>query len=205
MATNPNYVGGNANTGKLNTFELPNPLHKYASYNVLFTLSSVTEDSIREGRYLIDPSLTDVIARSSGIGPDGFTSSFRRNERNRVQSNLDNNPSIRTQLEVDAVNQEYGKYTDSIKLLRYHHDLFIENVNMLSTISPNAERNMSNFTKMEFEIHEPFGITFIEKVRAATFLAGYNDYQDAPLLLTMEFRGFDENGKVLKGGTTETR
>ena len=205
MATNPNYVGGNANTGKQNTLELPNPLHKYASYNVLFTLSSVTEDSIRTGRYLTDPSLTDVIARSSGIGPDGFTSSYRTNERNRVQSNLDNNPSIRTQLDVDAVNQEYGKYTDSIKILRYHHDLFIENVNMLSTISPNAERNMSNFTKMEFEIHEPFGITFIEKVRAATFLAGYNDYQDAPLLLTMEFRGFDENGKVLKGGTTETR
>ena len=73
MATNPNYVGGNANTGKLNTFELPNPLHKYASYNVLFTLSSVTEDSIRTGRYLTDPSLTDVIARSSGIGPDGFS------------------------------------------------------------------------------------------------------------------------------------
>ena len=206
MADNPNFVGGNANTGKLNTFELPNPLHKYASYNVLFTLSSVTEDSIRTGRYLTDTDLTDVIARSGGIGPDGFKGSYRTNQRNALNQAVNREgPSIRTDMRLEELRKEYGKYTDSIKILHYHHDLFIENVNMLSTISPNAERNMANFTKMEFEIHEPFGITFIEKVRAATFLAGYNDYQDAPLLLTMEFRGFDENGKVLKGGTTETR
>ena len=189
-----------------NTLELPNPLHKYASYNVLFTLSSVTEESIREGRYLRNPDLTDVIARSSGIGPDGGKGSFRTNERNSLNRAVNREgPSIRTDMRLAELRQEYGKYTDSIKILHYNHDLFIENVNMLSTISPNAERNMSNFTKMEFEIHEPFGITFIEKVRAATFLAGYDDYQDAPLLLTMEFRGFDENGRVLKGGTTETR
>ena len=205
MVSNPNFLGGNANTGKLNTFELTNPLHKYASYNVLFTLSSVTEDSIRTGRYLTDTTLTDVIARSGGIGPDGFKSSYRENERNRLESSLDRGPNIRTDMRLEEVKEEYGKYTDSIKILQYHHDLFIENVNMLSTISPNAERNMANFTKMEFEIHEPFGITFIEKVRAATFLAGFDDYQDAPLLLTMEFKGFDENGRTLKEGRTETR
>ena len=48
-------------------------------------------------------------------------------------------------------------------------------------------------------------ITFIEKVRAATFNSGFLDYQDAPLLLTIEFKGFDENGKSLEGGLSETR
>ena len=144
-----------------NKLELPNPLHKYASYNVLFTLSSVTEDSIRTGKYLTDTALTDVIARSGGIGPTGSAEGYRTRERNRAQVIRDDNPSIRTQLNLDAINKEYGKYTDSIKILDYHHDLFIENVNMLSTISPNAERNMANFTKMEFEIHEPFGLSLI--------------------------------------------
>ena len=75
------------------------------------------------------------------------------------------------------------------------HDLFIENVNMISTVGPNTERSLGNFTKMEFEIHEPFGITFIEKVRAATAINKYLDYQDAPLLLTIEFKGFDEKAR----------
>ena len=54
-------------------------------------------------------------------------------------------------------------------------------------------------------MHEPYGVTLVEKIRAATFLAGYLDYQDAPLLLTIEFRGFDENGNTLKQGMSETR
>ena len=77
--------------------------------------------------------------------------------------------------------------------------MFIENVNILSTVGPNAERNLANFTKMEFEVHEPYGITLIEKVRAATALNGFQDYQDAPLLLTIEFKGFDEQARPLSG------
>ena len=51
------------------SFELPNPLHKYASYNALFTLSALTEGQIKSGSYLTDTKLYSVIARSAGIGP----------------------------------------------------------------------------------------------------------------------------------------
>ena len=46
-----------------NSFELKNPLHKYATYNALFTLSGITEEEIESGRCLTAP-LHDVIARS---------------------------------------------------------------------------------------------------------------------------------------------
>ena len=50
-------------------YDLKNPLHRYASYTSLFTLSGLTEVEIRNPeRYLTGP-VHDVIARSSGIGP----------------------------------------------------------------------------------------------------------------------------------------
>jgi hypothetical protein len=84
-----------------------------------------------------------------------------------------------------------------VRVLKQSHDLFFENFNMLSTVGPNAERGLANFTKCNFEIVEPYGVTFVEKVKAATFINGYKDFQDAPLLLTIEFKGTDENGKRL--------
>ena len=58
------------------TRHIENPLHKFASYNTLFTLSGLTEDEIRNPRqYLQINSIHDVIARSAGIGPAG-TSKF---------------------------------------------------------------------------------------------------------------------------------
>ena len=184
------------------SFELPNPLHKYASYNALFTLSALTEGQIKSGSYLTDTKLYSVIARSAGIGPTGNQHVFRDDEIKRFE---EAGPGIQNKIEIDRQKKQYEGYEASIDLLQANHDIFFENINILSTIGPNNERNLANFTKMEFEMHEPYGVTLVEKIRAATFLAGYLDYQDAPLLLTIEFRGFDENGNTLKQGMSETR
>ena len=183
-----------------NSFELPNPLHKYASYNALFTLSGITEQEFREGAYLTRP-LHDVIARTGGIGPDGIRSAYRRSE---IELEKGKGPAGGYKL-LQKLREQKGRYEESISVLERNHDVFIENVNILSTIAPNTDRSLANFTKMEFEIHEPYGITLIEKIRAATFNSGFLDYQDAPLLLTIEFKGFDENGKALMSGMSETR
>ena len=164
-----------------------NPLHGAASYNTLFTLSGITEQEIRSKNFLSNAP-HDIIARSGGIGNprlskggDPFAGTGGANADDKI---------VR-----DAYKDFTGKYQDSIDILSRGHDMFIENVNILSTVGPNSERNLANFTKMEFEVHEPYGITLIEKVRAATALNGFQDYQDAPLLLTIEFKGFDEHGK----------
>ena len=47
---------------------------------------------------------------------------------------------------------------------------------------------------MDFELHEPFSITFVEKIRAAAYNSGYLDYQDAPYLLTIEWKGNSQAG-----------
>ena len=136
-----------------NKFE--NPLHKAATYNVLFTLSGLKEQEIRSKNFLTNPP-HDIIARSGGIG----------NPR------ISNDPFAATggagdvdKIVRDAYKEFTDEYAESIEILKRGHDLFIENVNILSTLGPNNERNLANFTKMEFEMHEPFGMTLIEKIR----------------------------------------
>jgi len=175
-----------------------NPLHQAASYNTIFTLSGIRESEIRDHSFLKNAP-HDIIARSGGIGENARISSGGDPFVGTGGANADD------KIVRDAYKDFTGRYQDSISILKRSHDMFIENVNIISTVGPNAERNLANFTKMEFEVHEPYGITLIEKVRAATALNGFQDYQDAPLLLTIEFKGFDENGRPLgfkrTGGT----
>jgi hypothetical protein len=171
-----------------------NPLHKAASYTTIFTLSGIRESEIRDHSFLKNAP-HDIIARSGGIGENARISSGGDPFAGTGDANADD------KIVRDAYKDFTGRYQDSISILKRSHDMFIENVNIISTVGPNAERNLANFTKMEFEVHEPYGITLIEKVRAATALNGFQDYQDAPLLLTIEFKGFDDRGRPLMFGT----
>lgn len=184
-------------------FEMPNPLHGFASYNTLFTISGLTETEVRNPELYLTNPVHDVIARSSGIGAeatnrisDAIAFSENRSGQLAEQGVVGRrSDQIIQRLEYETKDDLYQQ---SVDILRRNHDLFIEDVNILSTIGPNSDRNLANFTKMEFKIHEPYSITFIEKVRAATYVNGFLDYQAAPLLLTIDFTGFDENGRVVK-------
>ena len=160
---------------------LPNVLHKFASYNTLFTLSGVNEQELKDRSFLQNP-VHDVIARSSGIGGDPNLSGTGLNDLTIAGP------------QIDIKARENKSYKFSVGVLEKGRDIFFEDVNMLSTVGPSEERGLADFVKMEFKLHEPYGISFIEKVRAAARINGYRDYQDAPLLLTIEFKGFDENG-----------
>ena len=167
-----------------------NILHQFASYTTIFTLSGLSEKEFTSQDFLTKP-VHDIIARTGGIGGDAKVST-------RLFSG-DTTENRSSTIATRANEAEFKRdYTDSIQVLARAHDLFIENVNITSTTSPNLERGLGNFTKMEFEISEPYGITLIEKIRAACGINGYKDYQDAPLLLTIEFKGFDENGLPVK-------
>lgn len=183
-------------------FNYDNALHQFATYNTILTLSGLAEAEVEDRSFLTNP-VHDIIARTGGI-VDANVSNGRY--RNFQPSNI---PEYNVERERDLKLNDKGKqgYKDSVDVLNKAHDIFFENINILSTVGPNSERGLANFTKIEFEMHEPFGTTLTEKIRAATFINGYEDYQDAPLLLTMEFKGFDEKGqptenKVAPGAVT---
>lgn len=151
-----------------------NVLHGYETFNTIFTLSGVSEEELVNRDYLNTPA-HDIIARSGGIGNPNISS---------TGAPEGGPPGILSQFSRE--------YADSVSVLSRGHDVFFEDVNILSTCGPSVERGLGNFTRMNFKIHEPYSITLIEKIRAATRLNGFLDYQDAPLMLTIEFIGNNE-------------
>ena len=155
-----------------------NILHSFASYNCLFTLSGVSMDDIQNKNFL-RRKLENVIARSSGIG-----------------GTQGQNVGLRKQGATQGpLQKQYERIQYSQTILNQGYDIFFENVNITSLPSCNNDRNLSDFVRMEFELHEPFGVTLIEKLRAVAQLSGFKDYLGAPFLLTIEFKGFDEDGQ----------
>ena len=179
----------NVHEGEQSQRLLENPLHKFASYNTIFTLSGLSKDELDSLSYLKN-SPHDIIARSSGIGDDPNVSNDRFDQRQEEFRKWSETAHMRGK----TVNKKYNQLP-SFNILSKGHDIFFENINILSTVGPNPERGLANFTKMEFELHEPFGVTLVEKIRAACYVNHFDDYQDAPLLLTIEWKGWDEHGK----------
>ena len=185
----------NENTYTRGRFD--NVLHRFASYNVILTLSGISETEIEDRSFLTNTP-HDIIARSGGIA-DANYSDGRYVKTSFTNPNQDQTFYDRRYEKKNDRTTRSG-YAYSIDVLTKAHDIFFENINIVSTTGPNNERGLANFTKMDFELHEPYGTTLTEKVRAATFTNGYEDFLTAPLLLTMEFKGFDEHGKQLDLG-----
>ena len=168
-----------------------NVLHKFATYNTIFTLSGISEDELKSHAYLSNP-VHDIIARTGGIGDPKISDGQYKSQMDKLTKERIWNEQ-RTGLNY---NEKYDP-KKSVNILSKGLDLFFENFNMLSTVGPNSDRGLANITKMNFELVEPFGVSFVEKVKAATFINGYRDFQDAPLLLTIEFKGTDEHGRPI--------
>tara|TARA_B100001113_G_scaffold49346_1_gene35717 strand:+ start:8582 stop:11374 length:2793 start_codon:yes stop_codon:yes gene_type:complete len=181
-----------------------NVLHQYASYNYIFTLSGLREADVRYPATIIGAPAHDIIARSGGIGAGGgFSSEKLAGARSGDYEGVD--PGFQEALKTAGRKEEerlQGKYGSSMKfsgdILRENHDIYFERVNIEGVHAPNEDRKLMNFTKIEFELSEPFGVTLYEKLRGAANNCGYLDHMDAPFLLTLEFVGYDSKGNPIR-------
>lgn len=169
----------------------PNVLHKFASYNTLFTLSALSVNEIRNPKAFFQGKPHDIIAQSGGIGNDNF-SSHREASANNRESRRD--PSNETNKTIDklGLGSALGRASREFKK---DNDLFFRNVELISVPGLNAKARLTSVTNIKMELVEPSGITLLEKIKAAAFNNGFLDHLDAPYMLTVEFKGFDENGK----------
>ena len=140
-------------------------------------MSGISEEELTTHSFLTNP-VHDIIARSGGIGDPKISDGKYKKELDELQATIKES-NRGAFLHGKTYNEKYTPI-ESVRVLKQSHDLFFENFNMLSTVGPNAERGLANFTKCNFEIVEPYGVTFVEKVKAATFINGYKDFQDAP-------------------------
>ena len=172
----------------------PNVLHKFASYNTLFTLSALSQQEIRNPKQFFQGAPHDIIARSGGIGADA-----NRNDKPAFeQDNQFTDETKKTIIKNTALRDALGRAsTEFMK----NNDLYFKNVEMTSIPGLNDKRRLTSVTNIKIELVEPAGITLLEKVKAAAANNGFLDHLDAPYMLTIEFKGYDENGKPIKENT----
>ena len=163
------------------TINDPNTLHQFASYTSLFTLSALSQADLEDTTTLLNSKPHDIILRSSGIGPT---------------ENTDRAPlSAEDKKILDKNERLQGAVEKSRSTLSKNRDLYIRNVTMNSVPGLNDKRRLTSVTQISMEIIEPAGITLLERIRGAAINNGYLDHLDAPFLLTIDFKGFDELGR----------
>lgn len=166
-----------------------NELFKFASYNSLFTLSGLGQRELENTTTVLNAPPHDVIVRSSGIGP---------NERNLTDEvSLSGDLSPEDQKIIDKNERLRGAINKSKTVLSRNRDLYIRNVIINSVPGLNEKRRLTSVTDISIDIIEPSGITLLERMRAAAINNGYIDHLDAPFLLTVEFKGFNELGEPI--------
>ena len=175
----------------------PNVLHKFASYNTIFTLSALSTREIRNPERFFNSAPHDIIARSGGIA-DGNFSSHREASANTRESRRDPSNEINKTIDKFNIGAKLGEASRTFKKDR---DLYFKSVEMTSVPGLNDKRRLTSVTNIRMELVEPSGLTLLEKIKAAAFNNGFLDHLDAPYMLTIEFKGFDENGREIKEKT----
>ena len=198
----PNEVDPNTKTTKTDTYVSDltdtNQLHQFASYNALFTLSTLNKDDLENTKFFDGPP-HDIILRSSGIADSNFNSHQEgsANARERYRD-----PEYRKTLnDNERLAATLGKATRTFSKDR---DMYFRSVEMKAIPGPNEQRRLTSVTTISMTIIEPAGITLFERLKAAAFNNRSFDHIDHPYLLTVEFTGFKENGSPVEGKHNKT-
>lgn len=76
-------------------------------------------------------------------------------------------------------------------------EFYIDNVEIETIIAPNPKTKQTNATAIRFKVLEPYSMgMFLQTLQVAALSVKNTNYIDAPYLLTVEFRGYDDNGKI---------
>jgi hypothetical protein len=130
--------------------------------------------------------------------------------------NIDYNQLMSKKNAIDALNfnpgpnsfviaQDGGTYPNRRQPgtlgLNYH----IQSVQLETVVAPSKNARSSNVIEGSMTIIEPYGVTLIDTLIAASFDGvKYNSYLDRPFMLQLDFKGYDDNGNELPLTETAT-
>lgn len=78
-------------------------------------------------------------------------------------------------------------------------EYFINALEIETIISPTRKKGSTNAVGFRLEISEPYSMgLFLQSLQLAAYQAGHENYLESPFLLTIDFVGYDDNGKVFQ-------
>jgi len=158
-----------------------NILHNYNSYNYIITLTSLSNEQIKDPNSYIGKVVTEGGVEQSPFYIVAKTGGYAR--------------SASTYGDFDGGDDYTFKATD-----QRTKDLFIENLTFQTYMGVNSPSG-GNLTTGTFEVLEPLGVGgFYESLFNAARHAGHPSYAAAPFLLVISFVGHEA-----LGGVTENR
>jgi len=98
----------------------------------------------------------------------------------------------------DQIVVQTGGMDASNRNSSFNVDFYIDNINIDSFIGTKEAGRISNTVAIDFEVQEPYGLSFIERLAVSVYnLTGYPNYSQHPYLLTLKFFGYDTEGNVV--------
>ena len=184
----------------LGNFSEANRLHKYASYNYVFTLSALSREELQDPNKLLKNAPHDIVARTGGIGNSQKFSS--PNDGSFTAETGD-----ASQAETIAKNDKFftGRAEFARDILKKNRDIYFQKVEIDCRPYFNEKRNLANFTGLEMTLTEPTGISLWQKLRAAAANNAFDNHLSAPFLLTLEYKGYKSNGEQVTDASLTRR
>ena len=82
-------------------------------------------------------------------------------------------------------------------------EYYIDDVEINTIIGSNPTTGQTNAVQIDFKITEPYSMgMFLQALQVASIRSGHKNYLEAPWVLAVEFKGWDQNGNsIRKPGT----
>ncbi len=82
-------------------------------------------------------------------------------------------------------------------------EYYIDDVEINTIVGANPRTGQSNAVQIDFKITEPYSMgMFLQALQVASIRSGHKNYLEAPWVLAVEFKGWDQNGNsIRKPGT----
>lgn len=146
---------------------LQNVLHDYATYDCVFTISALHDKDVEDPDNSYFKWKTLQPGDRYGKAPQIICKSANAEPNNRVRT-------------------DYGKF-----------DFFVDDVTIEGMIGFQTGNNVSS-TNLTFSVKEPYSMgLFTMSCQQAAWESDHQNWNAAPFLLTIEFRGNDEMGMML--------
>jgi len=92
------------------------------------------------------------------------------------------------------------KSSDEKRNQFFDDDFYIDNFEMESLITGKSTQGAHNATRLAFDIIEPYGISFLDRLRDAVnnFQGSDQNMLSQPYLMVIQFYGYDEDGNLVR-------
>ena len=77
-------------------------------------------------------------------------------------------------------------------------EYFIEDIDIDTIITPTDRTRLTNATALSFKVLEPYSMgNFLQALQVSALQAGYKNYLEAPFVLQVQFKGWDDHGRPI--------